>query len=81
MKKSSREIFDRDVAHYAISIIRDRGIDENALRHILCAHAGAEIVFSVDMPDISHILMLAAERGVEVEAVADMPCNATAVIA
>ncbi|WP_218252026.1 cysteine protease StiP family protein [Candidatus Magnetobacterium casense] len=45
LKRTLREIFDRDVAHYAISIIRDRGIDENALQHILCAHAGAELVF------------------------------------
>lgn len=33
------------VAHYSISIIRDRGIDENALRHILAHHADTALVF------------------------------------
>lgn len=33
------------VAHYSISIIRDRGIDENALRHILSRHAAESLVF------------------------------------
>ena len=33
------------VAHYSISIIRDRGIDENALRHILARHADSDLVF------------------------------------
>ncbi len=32
-------------AHYSISIIRGRGIDENALAHILEAHSPREIVF------------------------------------
>lgn len=40
-----RERFDRDVAHYAISIIRDRGIDENALRFVLSRHAPDSVVF------------------------------------
>ena len=33
------------VAHYSISIIRDRGIDQNALRHILVRHAAESLVF------------------------------------
>ena len=33
------------VAHYSISIIRDRGIDQNALRHILARHAAESLVF------------------------------------
>jgi hypothetical protein len=33
------------VDHYAISIIRDRGIDRNALRHIADRHDPADIVF------------------------------------
>ncbi len=36
----------RDVAHYSVSIIRDRGIDQVALEHILAAgHAPESIVF------------------------------------
>lgn len=33
------------LAHYSISIIRDRGIDANALRHILTRHADSDLVF------------------------------------
>lgn len=33
------------VKHYSISIIRDRGIDENALRHILRDHPAQSLVF------------------------------------
>ena len=33
------------VEHFSISIIRDRGIDGNALRHILATHDAADIVF------------------------------------
>ncbi len=40
-----RQRFDRTVTHYSISIIRDRGIDEVALRHILARHEAASIVF------------------------------------
>ena len=39
-------IFDRDSTHYSVSIIRDRGIDAVALRHILAAgHAPQSLVF------------------------------------
>ena len=34
-----------DVPHYAISIIRGRGIDNNAMKHILDKHDGQNIVF------------------------------------
>lgn len=35
LTRALRERFQREVRHYSLSIIRDRGIDENALRHIL----------------------------------------------
>lgn len=35
----------RDVVHYSVSIIRDRGIDEVALRTIVARHAPASIAF------------------------------------
>ena len=34
-----------DVAHYSISIIRGRGIDQNAMAHILARHAPEDIQF------------------------------------
>ncbi|MGG0892585.1 cysteine protease StiP family protein [Cytobacillus horneckiae] len=34
-----------DIPHYSLSIIRDRGIDENALLYILKKHAGKNIQF------------------------------------
>jgi hypothetical protein len=41
-----REAFGRDAVHYSVSIVRDRGIDAAALRHILArGHAPASIVF------------------------------------
>jgi hypothetical protein len=41
-----REVFGRQAAHYAVSIVRDRGIDVAALRHILAqGHLPASIVF------------------------------------
>lgn len=47
LKRTLRERFQRDVPHYAISIILERGIDENALRYILSQHdgQGKDIVF------------------------------------
>jgi len=39
------ERFDREVTHYSVSIIRDRGLDLNALRHILTKHADTSVVF------------------------------------
>jgi hypothetical protein len=41
-----RERFGRDAVHYCVSIVRDRGIDTAALRHILAqGHAPESIVF------------------------------------
>jgi hypothetical protein len=41
-----RRVFGRDCSHYSVSIIRDRGIDAVALRHILQqGHAPESIVF------------------------------------
>ena len=41
-----RERFGRDAVHYCVSIVRDRGIDAAALRHVLAqGHAPASIVF------------------------------------
>lgn len=47
LKRTLCEIFDRNVPHYAISIILERGVDENALRYILSQHdkQGKDIVF------------------------------------
>jgi hypothetical protein len=35
----------REAHHYSVSIIRDRGIDETALRHILSRHPAASVAF------------------------------------
>lgn len=41
-----RERFGRDAVHYCVSIVRDRGIDAAALRHILAqGHAPESLVF------------------------------------
>ncbi|MEG2032127.1 MAG: tellurite-like stress resistance cysteine protease StiP, partial [Janthinobacterium sp.] len=41
-----RQVFQRECRHYSVSIIRDRGIDANALKHILAqGHAPESIVF------------------------------------
>lgn len=41
-----REVFQREAPHYSVSIVRDRGIDAAALRHILAqGHAPESIVF------------------------------------
>jgi len=37
--------YDVNLPHYSISIIRDRGIDENAVSYILTKHKGAKIQF------------------------------------
>jgi hypothetical protein len=37
--------YDRDIPHYSISIIRGKGIDENALKYILRTHPQADIQF------------------------------------
>jgi hypothetical protein len=46
LKHILEQVFKRSVTHYSLSIIRDRGIDENALNHILHqGHAPESIVF------------------------------------
>lgn len=47
LKRTLRERFQRNVPHYAISLVLERGIDENALRHILSQQdkQGKDIVF------------------------------------
>ena len=37
--------YDINISHYSISIIRDRGIDENALKYILDRHNAKDILF------------------------------------
>ncbi|MDQ2821326.1 MAG: cysteine protease StiP family protein [Pseudomonadota bacterium] len=39
------EVLQRPCTHYSVSIIRDRGIDRNALQHILARHSAESIVF------------------------------------
>ena len=45
LKRVLKDYFAIEVAHYSISIIRDIGIDENALLHILHAHSPESLVF------------------------------------
>jgi hypothetical protein len=40
-----RRYFDREAIHYSVSIIRDRGLDLNALETIIQSHAPESIVF------------------------------------
>jgi hypothetical protein len=45
LKRALRDIFNRDVKHYSISIIRDREIDEEALKHIYSNNPESEFIF------------------------------------
>ena len=45
LKRILQEQFAQEVVHYSISIIRDIGIDENALLHILSRHTPESLVF------------------------------------
>jgi len=45
LKHTLSNYFQREVSHYSISIIRDRGIDENALNYILARHTDSSIIF------------------------------------
>jgi len=47
LKRTLRDLFNRNVPHYSVSIILDRGIDKNALHYILSQHdkQGKDIVF------------------------------------
>ena len=49
LTRALRDLFQREVRHYSLSIIRDRGIDENALHYLLeVAHRPAAGVIFVD---------------------------------
>ncbi|THC44136.1 cysteine protease StiP domain-containing protein [Massilia sp. Mn16-1_5] len=46
LKRLLERVCGREATHYSVSIVRDRGIDANALRHILAqGHAPSSIVF------------------------------------
>ncbi len=45
LKHTLAKYYRRKVSHYSISIIRDRGIDDNALNYILARHSDSSIVF------------------------------------
>lgn len=46
LKHLLSQVLQREAAHYSVSIVRDRGIDEVALRHILAqGHAPESLVF------------------------------------
>ena len=45
IKRAIKFIFGVDVPHYSISIIRGKGIDENAIKYILARHSSADIQF------------------------------------
>lgn len=45
VKQTLAHHFNMDAPHYSISIIRDRGIDENALNHIVANHPDGELIF------------------------------------
>jgi len=46
LRRLLERVHGRSAAHYSVSIVRDRGIDANALRHILAqGHAPESIVF------------------------------------
>lgn len=45
LARTLRRQFDRAVKHYSVSIVRDRGIDEAALRYVLDRHPAAAVAF------------------------------------
>ncbi|MEA2027740.1 MAG: cysteine protease StiP family protein [Campylobacterota bacterium] len=45
LKRTLKHHFDCNAPHYSISIIRDLGIDENALNHIVAKHPDSELIF------------------------------------
>ncbi|GAA2714662.1 MULTISPECIES: phosphoribosyltransferase domain-containing protein [Streptomyces] len=45
MRRWARHAHDLDVPHYAVSIVRGRGIDPNALRWLAAHHDPADVVF------------------------------------
>jgi adenine/guanine phosphoribosyltransferase-like PRPP-binding protein len=45
IKRYIKAMYEKDLSHYSISIIRGKGIDENALKYILQKHPGSDIQF------------------------------------
>ena len=45
LRRALRRLFDRVTTHYCVSIIRDRGLDLNALAYICGRHASESVVF------------------------------------
>ena len=45
LKRYIKWKYETDVLHYSISIIRDRGIDDNAMKYILARHDAKDILF------------------------------------
>src|SRR5690606_34184413 len=45
IKRYILQMYNADLPHYSVSIIRDKGIDENAIRYILEKHPGKRIQF------------------------------------
>ncbi|WP_372660557.1 cysteine protease StiP family protein [Cohnella sp.] len=45
IKRYIKAYYHRDLNHYSISIIRGKGIDENALKYILINHPGEDVQF------------------------------------
>ncbi len=45
IKRYIRKKYQADIAHYSISIIRGRGIDDNAMRYILARHKPEDLQF------------------------------------
>lgn len=45
LRRALTRLLGHDAAHYSVSIIRDRGLDEVALRHVLDRHPASAVVF------------------------------------
>jgi hypothetical protein len=45
IKRYIKTYYEQDLSHYSISIIRGKGIDENAIKYILMNHPGTDIQF------------------------------------
>lgn len=45
LNRTLSQVFNRMTSHYSVSIIRDKGIDLNAMKYILERHADTEIAF------------------------------------
>ncbi|MES3023733.1 MAG: cysteine protease StiP family protein [Pseudomonadota bacterium] len=76
LKHVLARVFKRDSAHYSVSIIRDRGIDAVALRHLLAqGHSAESIVFidgwtgkGVISRELAHtVARFNAEHGVNID--------------